>query len=662
MAEFTPVQVRTFGDKARAAKLAGFAGKVLNDLKTFMSFRNIRIAGPWVRRGDGFTVIVKSLAGIKDYIDIYIDYSPVAQITEPTGVGEAMLFFWGFGYERIDFSYSEGSALFTPGAVTCSSGYGNAEFVFGNRLLGEFVRCWDPGGSISGTNGASGIITNCRREYFADTYNVRHLLAEFDYSLPAKKAASPSDSLNIDCHMNAGNKAFSKTLNRITVEGFEYGDLSYQLTWVLCAKYNGKLVVFPGGDTMFNPSDFIRTRLRLVSGLWRLQTLEVLFDVWEEGGALYLGAVGQTYAYIWTVDSDGVATLVCQKALLSLGFEPRESTPANYIPSVCGYHKWHVFVNRDGYGIVTEQIVPAGTNEITGTNGLSKDIEGTIWNHLNEKLYYVADGASYAVDPYYELFVIGQYAAFYATGWWCTCYYTMPGLGLISDNCAPYWECTKFGTMGLQTLTKYGASVSYPVFSGVIWGISVDKFNYTVTDVELHLVNRTRYGDYKIIQMDEEESIDYAVFDKGYNDIRSRGGYRYTNYQTVEDSNWALSDLCISTRTDFTLQGWNIMPDGLAYDVDAHKVDWCDPGQNSMNSGGDQGLIFLEYDEWEAWLKEAVDRNKQPIRPQVAAYRRMIDDKIILVTGPVEGVVLSHEEVGDGDRAFFQYVRGVEEV
>lgn len=651
-------QIRIFGNADNSGNAVGLGHKILRKLKEFMSFNSLPVAGPWSVYGPGFMVVVKSIFGVRDYIDVYVTSGQNVIEKEFDVTGCRMLLFWGHNYERIDFMYEKDSPLFQPGIVACSDGYGEVELVIGNRLLGQFVRCWDAGSKVTWSLSV-GIIRSCRRDWFADTYQVRELLAPFDYSKIVKRAASPSDSINIPCRMNAGNKSFSKTLDKITVQVFEYGDLTSQLNWVICAKYNGYPVAFPNSAIFYTANDFARTREYMQGIYRRVRTYDILFDVWYGNNGIYVGACGQNTLHVWRLDEKN-NTFVTDHTyqIAGKGYEPADSVPDNYEPIVCGYTKWTVFINRGGYGIVVEDSL---TGKITGGNGTDKAIEKTLWNPFEDLLYYWTEEPGEVVPTYKEamLYLPECYVRFYATGWWCSCDYSYPGLAKISDTCAPYWECN-LGLGSAYTCTKDfggGAVITYMYLYGGEGGISVDKFVNTFITIHIHTVNRTTYGKQMIDRVGiKGEKSTYVEFDRGYTEYRSRSYSKHQNCSSAQYTG-TLSSLCTSTRTAFTLKDWNVTPLGIAYDVSAEKVDWCKPGINSANKGGTFGEIYLGCDEWEAYLISGIDAKGNSIEAPVGAFRFVNDSKFMLVAyKDYNFKYIIPDETGD--RLFFQYTCG----
>jgi hypothetical protein len=573
-----------------------------------------------------------------------------------------MLLFWGNNYERIDFRYAEESGLFVPGDVSCSdSGSGEAEFVIGTRLVGMFTRCWSVGGSVNQAPTASGIITNCRREWFADTYETRELLADFDYSTAAENTLSPSDELQISCGMNAGNKAFSKTVGKLTAEAFEYGDMTYSLNWVLCAKYKGKQVIFPDGGPSFTASDFRRTGIYFQGIYLRLHTYEVLFDCWEEGGVLYLGACGQNVMRVWRVTEDAEAVSVLTHTIVGKVFEPPASTPANYRPYVCGYAKWTAFIDRGGYGIVLET-----TDGVSGSNGTSKTIDKTLWNPFDEKLYYWEDGSDTVIEPTRGYAVLADVC--YPSGWtgiWCGC-----GCGNV-DSCAQYpvpCPCTDgdvyVHSYSYNVAEGVTADITVSIIWGWIFGASVDCYITTRYTIHVFKEVTTTYGKKSIRAVGlSGKPNDYAVFDMGKYVLTTGTWYKYEGLNWLASYSGSLQCKCYTSRTDYSLDDWNVMPEGVAYRVSSQKIDTCAgfgggcENQDVTLRGGVNNALYLQFDEWEAFLKSGVDRNNKVLSVPGCVFRHTVTNDMYLFYGEE----LTMNVIGKGDRAFFQYVANLEE-
>ena len=660
MTDFTPKQVRLFGDKHRSGELAGVGYKLLGKLKEFMLFRNLLVAGPWTASGPGWQVVVKSLAGVRDYVDVYTTSHEIERVALRETSVDKMLIFWGYCYERLDFTYKPESALFLPGDVTCTDGSGTVEQVSGSYLVGMFTRCWDGGMSV--VQGlAAGVIRTCRREWFADTYQTRELFAPFDFSTVAENTLSPSDELNLSCRMNAGNKSFSKTLGKLTVQAFEYGDRTFSLTWMLCAKYKGKQVIFPDGNPSFTASDFTRTGLYMKGIYTYLQVYEVLFDCWEENGKLYMGACGQSTLHVWEVDEDGNAVISYTHRLAGKAFEG--TVPSNYRPMVCGYTEHTAFINRGGYGIVLE----TKDGGVAGTNGTAEVIEKTIWNHLNDTLYYWEDGRQTVVNVPYayatlaDFCILGGY-----TGVWCHC-----GCG-DPDSCAQYplpcpplkgdlyVHCYDYAVAGTS-----GASICVTITWGWIMGTSVDRYITSHYTVNVYKKVVTTYGEYNIVALKADgKPNDYATFNCGQYSLTTGGWYSYSGLNWLSDFSGSLLCACYTSRTGYSLNDWGITPDGLAYRVGSQKIDWCGVGLDDSCSadnvtlrGGERDVLFLAYDEWEAFLKRGIDANNQTLTAPAFIFRVAENDQLCLYSGEA----LEMELLGNGDRAFFQYVADMAE-
>ena len=666
MTDFTPKQVRLFGDSQKSSAFAGIGYKLLWKLKEFMRFNKLLIGGPWSWEGPGWRVVVKSLDGVRDFVDVYTVGGAVSVVKFRNPLVDKMLLFWGSNYERIDFRYVKESGLFVPGNVSCSDGgSGEVVIVDGTRLVGMFTRCWTGGGSVNQAPLASGIITNCRREWFADTYETRELIAGFDYSTVAENVLSPSDELQISCRMNAGNKAFSKTVGKLTAEAFEYGDMTYSLSWMLCAKYAGKQVIFPDGSPSFTASDFVRTGLYFQGIYLRLHIYEVLFDCWEEDGVLYLGACGQNTMRVWRITEKAEAVVVFTHTITGKSFEPPASTPANYRPYVCGYAKRTAFIDRGGYGIVVE--TPDG---VTGTNGTAQVIENTLWNPLNEKLYCWIDGSEYIEEPdyIYGAVVYSCWDSFYIGGAWCGCGSCGDGVNSCLQYKDPpacpttqpttYVVCHDYTVAG-QTITVC-ADVDY----GFDGGISVDRVYTTRYTINVYKAVTKTYGKQYITEtgLDGKDS-DYAVFDKGRYTLTTGSWYKYDGLNSLSSYSGALLCDCYTSRTEYSLVDWNVMPSGLAYQVTSRKIDTCAGfgGGCTANDvtlrGATANAIFLQFDEWEAFLKYGVDSDNKLLEGPGFAFRSTVSGNIYLFHG--EGLTM--DVLGAGDRAFFQYVADLEE-
>lgn len=666
MTDFTPKQVRLFGDRQKSGEFVGIGYKLLWKLKEFMQYNKLKVAGPWSWDGPGWRVVVKSMDGVRDFVDVYTVVGGGVARKFLKATTDKMLLFWGKNYERIDFRYVKESGLFIPGNVSCSdSGSGEVEFVFADRLVGMFTRCWSVGGSVNQAPLASGIITNCRREWFADTYDTRELIAGFDYSMKTENVLSPSDELQISCGMNAGNKAFSKTVGKLTAEAFEYGDMTYSLNWVLCAKYKGKQVIFPDGSPSFTASDFRRTGLYFQGIYLRLHTYEVLFDCWEEGGVLYLGACGQNVMRVWRITEEAEAVSVLTHTIKGKGYEPAGSTPANYRPYVCGYAKWTAFIDRGGYGIVLET-----SYGIQGSNGTKKAVISTLWNHLNDKLYCWVDGRETIVQPdyVYGTVVDSCWSSFYIGGAFCGCGTCGDGV----NSCLQYEDPPKCPTVEPETYTVchdytvagQTITVCATVNYGMQAGESVDRFYTTHYTIHVYKAVTTTYGEMRIEEIGlDGKGKDYAVYDCGRYTLTTGSYYMYAGLDSSADFWGSLLCDCYTSRTAYTLEDWNVMPDGIAYEISSKKIDTCAgfgggcSATDVTKRGATIGRLFLAYDEWEAFLKYGVDRNGKSLSAPAYVFRHALTSGIVLYFGEE----LTMNVLGDGDRAFFQYVANLGE-
>ncbi len=667
MAIFTPKQIRLFGDQRLSGELVGHGNKALNQLKAYMDAAGLPIGGPHFIRGDGFTIMVKSVPGIRDFIDVYTTTGGgIEREATPPAALTRLLLFWGSGEEKIDFEYDEGSALFLPGEITCGNGSGTVAHVAGNSLYGEFVRCWDNGEEIF-SDIASGTIRGCETQHYWRLYTTREIFSSFRLE-PHENTMSPVDELHRDCHDNIGDQVFSKTLGPVTVSAFEIeGSTPSDLLWGLAAKYNGRPILFDGAKAFYDGA-FIRQKWVFQGAYYTVEKLDALFDVWiTPDGETMIGACSQQEMFVWRIDG-ATATMVVRMRLDGLQYDG--SPPLNYSPTVVGYYEWYAIINNEDYFTIEQAAYPQAEfpkpdlKRFHLPDNASGGIIKTLWHQVKNKLYFIYDEKDSVGDDYGYLEIIpGTHIVTKHQLQIYICTYT-PELELISSEGYDQ-DCTvNPPSSGTRTVTQSQGgveySISFQVYYGIIGYVSYDIFWNTYADIRLWEQYDVAHGALVMGSLDAF-TINRALqrFDRGRTVHRSSNGYSRYDQDSWLSGAYDPAEECTSSYRDYSLTKWTFTPDDIAYHIAVlpppQEYDDC-LKDSTIRDDCFQNSSYLNFDEWEAILKGGVDRDGQNVVAPAVCYHDPDGPNIFFATGEIPPRLL-----GPGDRAFFQQVEIIDE-
>lgn len=698
MAIFTPRQIRLFGDQRLSGALVGHGNKALNQLKAYMDAAGLPIGGPHFIRGDGFTIMVKSVPGIRDFIDVYTTTGGgIEREAIPPGVLTRLLLFWGHGEEKIDFEYDEGSNLFLPGDVKCGNGNGTVVHVAGNTLYGEFVRCWDNGEEIF-SDIASGTIRGCETQHYWRLYTTKEIFSEFRLE-PHENTMSPVDELHRDCHDNIGDEVFSKTLGPVTVAAFEVeGSTPWELNWGIAAKYNGQSILFDGAKAFYDGA-FVRQRWVFKGIYYTAEKLDPLFDVWvQSDGTFMIGACSQNRMFIWRVNGT-TAVQVVNKALRGLRYDGH--APTNYAPAVVGYYEYYAIISNDNY-LTVETIYPETVNEQSDLKkyDLGEDLKDkiikTLWHPVLNRLYFVFETKETVSEPTYDLEVVpGTHLVYKHKQQLWTCTYTggLNFLGSSGENPDCNIDNDKYTYEGMRYVTEEysdddgnikSVTTGFYCYWGLVPYTSYDVLWSTYADLRLWRREVVNHGQLILAYVsafqppNRVESLSRGTTTYS----TSSSANRYNHYYWISSA-YAPISKCSTTKKNYGVSAWNFTPDDIAYHIQAQpdpETAMCLPVDTIEKQITDywHNQAYLDFSEWEAVLKAGFDRDKKAVMAPVVCYYHPHEDikSIYFATGdgfgyplpplryqvneedPIEETVtaITPQLLGPGDRAFFQQI------
>lgn len=435
------------GDRKRGESLIKFAVKKLYELPLVRgqnTSRKIQLPG-------GEIVFVQH-TDIRQEIRIFVPGGETEENRkkEYEVVKEFGLFvFWGLPWEVL--TVSNATKRFLPNeAVVCGDGSGHTTYVQGNKLIGQYVKCWEEGDSVKGArSGAKATIDTCNSMEYQYTYTSYSLWSNFTFKA-GHLVSSPADIFKRMCRDNL-NKEFrthTKVLGNpyhgwMTLTAVENQDLAQfgldMRFWFLCAKYNGRQVSFET-EGNYNTASVMRNIGE--------HPAPILFDL-----------------FYWAGEEDEDETFYCGEChgnIILRRFDKKTSTFKTVVnnPVILRvesvYGSYSMEETLQGYANIKYYVarVTLGQDKTLGFL-LTKDVTGEIldrreledfdfkfhdflWNHSNETLYAAWDKTQEQAEPD-EPYTIVECEGInkWVTGVWYVCYYSCAG-SYDSCNC---WVC-----------------------------------------------------------------------------------------------------------------------------------------------------------------------------------------------------------------------------
>jgi len=652
------LHVNISGDRSIGESYIGFAEKKLKECI---------VLGKPQRKivfSNGVEVFVQQTETRKEvWITVPPIVPPKKEEKRPEGYKlEGLLFFYGLNYELLQVT--DVKKNFIPEAVVCGDGSGDVDYVSGSNLLGDFVRCWEPGDTVTGQqSGASGVITNCFAFVYKYTYKYYTIFGDFIFR-DGWLVSSPCDIFTRTCrdNLNREFRTHTKTFGRpdcgwMTVTADEsqpyiaYGLPS--IIWRLTAVYNGKQVTFDG--SLISPEHS--------RGI--LKDIPMFFDVWEESGIFYVGMVTNfflLYKFDKTDNDFKIISVATPPQGLIIGHAKKElyTRTGNYNSNVINY----AILGDDG-NFSSEEIYET-----------SDSVENVMWNHFKDELYviFLKAGETIPEDPF-QLIDCKWIQRNSHNGWY-ECRYRCSGsaYSCVCYPCSVDWwyqpPCPEpdgfhFVSSGFSdgtTTWEWTVPVASPAERDV-GDPDICWYTYQVVGI-IPVPNRL-----------VNESMDVLTFKDGIltNQLEFSGGsYIEGSMKTFNLSNGNICSTCSfntelpngyfcqGTLYDYTVQEFVFTADNLGFYLKLDETTTNCYGTSSYSKIvhiGDRdyspGRSTPPYDHnWTAILKPGTeDSNGKEITPTLV-YVNGETGRNIFYGQLVDGVTEIAEEA---NRAFFQY-------
>ena len=435
------------GDQKRGESLIRFAMKKLYELPQVRgqnTSRKIQLSG-------GEIVFVQH-TDVRQEIRIFIPGGGASKKTEKKYevANEFGLFvFWGMPWEVL--TVSKATKKFLPReAVVCGDGSGNTWLVQGNKLIGQYVKCWEAGDTVKGMQSkAQAIIDACNRLEYQYTYTSYSLWSNFIFKA-GRLISSPADIFKRMCRDNRNRefRTHTKVLGNpyhgwMTLTAVETQDLAQfgldMRFWFLCAKYNGRQVTFDG-----RAQTELFTR-GIMAPLASGSPCPILFDIFlrpsihdEESEVFFAGVAIENFLIIWEFDSK-------EDDFKCIGHQPLDFTPMGYY-ELTVYEMKIIIVGGQlrllevayTYAVSTKSGIKLASFD-SRDHGPVEKVLGTLWNHFNNKIYtcFLQPGKPVETrEPRLLIECVG--ISQWVTGIWYECWYLCSG-AYSSCSC---WVCS----------------------------------------------------------------------------------------------------------------------------------------------------------------------------------------------------------------------------
>ena len=664
------LHIHILGDRKKGESYIGFARKKLVEI--------ISLDRPQkeIQLENGVVIFLQHTPGTRQDIVITVperdDRKKKREVVSDKE--EAILFFYGPPKEQLALTNIKG--LLAGGTARCGDGHGTVTNIAGNNLLGEFVKCWKPGDSVLVVStGATAEIINCYAKVYHFTYTSYSLFSDFLFR-DGWLTRSPADFITRMCrdNLNTEYRTHSKIygnpnigwMTLTAVESMPYAMYGLKIVeWVLCAKYNGRQVMFDGEQSS---ESFSR-------GFFG--EIPLLFDLWEMSGTFYAGVVTPEKVIIWKhdkVNNNFVSTV--EELRIYPILETAELTVLRPLGFVRGKVYSILVPKGSGSFIILHEdyVSPGNYYRLKEVHGAYKTC---LWNHFNGTLYFAFERFPEEEEPPLPQHVAIPeccHITLHVVGKWYSCMWSCGG-GLIDCSC---WVCTDpekvcFMPEGYTMACEHTVgNITYKwkmyVVHATRIGTSIDYFWHTFHRVMFVPVLHTDKGNDVYIQgYKQGEIISGAKFHGGGITRGNIAGYG--TFRDGQHYNWGDSlspckkedlnrtEYCVGEMYSYTFKKWVFTADDKGYFLEYNKnISRCDAVDVIPGRLGDKdyapGASNWPHDhQWTAILMEGTeDIDGQPLTPTLVYVNGETDNNLFY--GQSSRVTQIPEE---GNRAFFQY-------